>query len=260
MKRFEHKVVFITGSGSGIGRAAAVRYASEGAVIAGADISAQANEETKKLVQQAGARMFTGIPVDLTDEAATEVWIESAVAELGGIDALFASAGATKFSPIEETSIDEWRWVLKHELDLVFLPVKYSWPHLSKSKGNIVLVGSTAGVSGSMTNTRLAHSATKGGVIAMAKQLAAEGAVLGIRVNSVSPGMIQTPATESDLLAEDHPMKNIAHSIPLQRVGTPSEVVNCVLFLSSDEASYVTGANLMVDGGWSSVLPGHGLI
>jgi NAD(P)-dependent dehydrogenase (short-subunit alcohol dehydrogenase family) len=111
-----------------------------------------------------------------------------------------------------------------------------------------------------MTNTRLAHSATKGGVISMAKQLAAEGAIHRVRVNSVSPGMIRTPATEGDLLAEGHPMRQIQKAIPLQRIGTPTDVINCVLFLASNDASYVTGHNLMVDGGWSSVLPGFGAV
>lgn len=90
----------------------------------------------------------------------------------------------------------------------------------------------------------------------MTRQLAAEGAPRGIRVNCVSPGVIRTPATEADLLAADHPMRGVAEHIPLGRVGDPEEVVACALFLASDEASYVTGANLMVDGGWSAVLPG----
>ena len=107
-----------------------------------------------------------------------------------------------------------------------------------------------------MTNGRLAHTATKGAVVAMTRQLAAEGAPHGLRVNTVSPGMIRTAATEGNLLAADHPMRSIAGSIPLGRIGTPDEVATCALFLASDEASYVTGANLMVDGGWSAVLPG----
>jgi NAD(P)-dependent dehydrogenase (short-subunit alcohol dehydrogenase family) len=258
--RFKDKVVLITGSGSGLGREAALRFATEGAMVAGADISRDGNVETLRLVNEQGGQIYIGEPVDLTDEKSTRVWIQAAIQELGGIDVLFACAGATKFSPLAETSLDDWDWVLRHELDLVFLPVKHAWPHLTDSKGSVVLVGSTAGVSGSMTNTRLAHSATKGGIIAMGRQLAAEGALNGIRVNTVSPGMIRTPATEGDLLAEDHPMKNIASSIPLQRIGTVSEVINCVLFLASDEASYVTGANLMVDGGWSAVLPGFGKV
>jgi NAD(P)-dependent dehydrogenase (short-subunit alcohol dehydrogenase family) len=258
--RFKDKVVLVTGSGSGLGREAALRFAAEGAMVAGADISHEGNAETRELVKKHGGQIYIGEQVDLTDENSTRAWIQAAIQELGGIDVLFASAGATKFSPLTETALDDWDWVLRHELDLVFLPVKHAWTHLTDSKGSVVLVGSTAGVSGSMTNTRLAHSATKGGIIAMGRQLAAEGALNGIRVNTVSPGMIRTPATEGDLLAEEHPMKNIASSIPLQRIGTVSEVINCVLFLASDDASYVTGANLMVDGGWSAVLPGFGKV
>ena len=260
MQRFLNKVVCITGPGSGMGRIAAVRFAAEGAIIAGADLNQAANSETKSLVEAAGGSMFTGNAVDLTDAAATEAWMHSAIEELGRIDVLYANAGATKFSPIEETAPDEWHWVLKHELDLTYFPIKYAWDALKASHGNIVLVGSTAGMRGSMTNTRVAHSVTKGGTIAMMQQLAAEGAMHGIRANSVSPGMIRTPATEGDLLADDHPMRNIAKAIPLQRIGTPEEVVHCTLFLASDDASYITGVNIPVDGGWTSVLPGFGVI
>jgi NAD(P)-dependent dehydrogenase (short-subunit alcohol dehydrogenase family) len=195
-------------------------------------------------------------PLDLTDDHAVAGWISAIVAEHGRIDILYANAGATTFAPVEQTTAEEWSWVLRHELDIVFLPVMHAWTHLKRSAGAVVLVGSTAGVSGSMTNTRIAHTATKGGVVAMTKQLAAEGAPFGIRVNCVSPGMIRTPATEGDLLADDHPMRTIESAIPLRRIGRPEEVAACALFLASDEASYVTGANLMVDGGWSAVLPG----
>ena len=119
----------------------------------------------------------------------------------------------------------------------------------------MVLVGSTAGITGSMTNHRVAHTVTKGGVVALTQQLAAEGAPHGIRVNCVSPGMVETPATRGDLLADDHPMRAIAGAIPLGRVGRADEVARCARFLASDDASYVTGANLVVDGGWSAVLP-----
>ncbi|MEY4533452.1 MAG: hypothetical protein RI926_1221 [Actinomycetota bacterium] len=256
VKKFTNHVVAITGTAGGLGRAAALKFAAEGAIIAGCDLNPEGNEETASLIRQAGGTMHSVAPVDVSNEEQTTAWIKSVEHELGRIDVLFANAGATVFNPITEVSLDEWHRVLTSELDVVFVPVKAVWEALKKTKGNIVLIGSTAGVTGSVTNTRIAHSATKGGVIAMAKQLAGEGAQFGIRANSVSPGMVATPATAQDLLAPDHPMAGIAQHIPLKRVGTVEEIANCVVFLASDEAAYVTGANLMVDGGWSAVLPG----
>jgi NAD(P)-dependent dehydrogenase (short-subunit alcohol dehydrogenase family) len=239
--RLAGKVAVITGTGSGQGAVAAQLFASEGAVVEGCDV-----------VDGDGWAV-----VDLTDEAAVRGWLDQVGERHGRIDVLYLNAGATRFSPVAETSLEDWRFVLAHELDVVFLPAKHAWPWLQRSSSAaVVLVGSTAGVSGSMTNARLAHTVTKGGVVAATKQLAAEGAPHGIRVNCVSPGMIRTPATEADLLADDHPMRGIARHIPLGRIGSPEDVVRAALFLASDEAAYITGANLMVDGGWSAVLPG----
>jgi len=243
--RLDGKIAVITGTGSGQGRVAAQLFAAEGATVFGADVDAAGQAETERLVA------MTGAVVDLTDDAAVKRWIDS----IGPIDILYANAGATRFNSVADTTFDEWSWVLRHELDIVFLPVHHAWPHLREG-GSIVLVGSTAGITGSRTNRRIAHTATKGGVVAMTKQLAAEGAGRGIRANCVSPGMIRTPATEGDLLADDHPMRAIASAIPLGRIGEPAEVVRAALFLASDEASYITGANLVIDGGWSAVLPG----
>ncbi len=239
---YDGKVVLITGTAGGQGAVAARLFADEGATVVGCDVQDAPGVDR----------------VDLTDEDAVRAWIDGAATEHGRIDVLYANAGATRFSPLEETSKEEWDFVLRHELDVVFFPVKHAWPHLKQRGGSVVLVGSTAGLSGSMTNHRVAHTVTKGGVIALTKQLAAEGAPHGIRVNCVSPGMVDTPATRGDLLADDHPMRRIAQAIPLGRVGQPEEVVRCALFLASDAASYVTGANLVVDGGWSAVLPGSG--
>ena len=244
--RLDGRVAVITGTASGQGRAAAQLFAAEGATVHGADIDGVGQAETAQLVPG-----MTSAVVDLTDDAAVERWITS----LGPIDILYANAGATRFNRVEDTSFAEWQWVLRHELDIVFLPVHHAWSSIREG-GSVVLVGSTAGITGSRTNMRLAHTATKGGVVAMTKQLAAEGASRGIRANCVSPGMIRTPATEGDLLADDHPMRAIAGAIPLGRIGDPIEVVRAALFLASDEASYITGANLVVDGGWSAVLPG----
>lgn len=204
-----------------------------------------------------GFDMHSTHPVDLVDAVQVDRWVQSVADDAGRIDILYANAGLTRFAPVAEIAPDEWDSLIDHEVGLVFLPIRYAWPHLVRSgSAAIILVGSTAGVRGSVTNPRLAHTAAKGAVIAMTRQLAAEGAAAGIRANCISPGMIVTPQSSSTLLADDHPMRQIAGSIPLGRLGTPVDVVNCAVFLASDEAGYVTGANLMVDGGWSAVLPG----
>jgi len=255
--RLKDKVVLITGTGSGQGRAAALLFAGEGAVVVGTDIDAQGAAETVDMVLGSGGHMTSTHPLDLGDEGAVKEWIDSAALEHGGIDVLYNNAAATRFSPIAETSYEDWSFTLRNELDIVFLATKHAWPHLiARGGGSVLLVGSTAGITGSTTNTRIAHTAGKGGVVAMTRQLAGEGAIHGIRANCISPGMIATPASEATLLAAGHPMRGIASAIPLGRIGRPEEVARCALFLASDESSYVTGANLVVDGGWSAVLPG----
>ena len=258
--RLRGKVALITGTAGGQGRAAALLFAREGATVIGTDVQADGAAETVAQVRAQGGRMTSTHPLNLLDEDAVRAWIDGAADRHGGIDILYNNAAATRFAPLESVTYDDWSFVLRNELDLVFLATKLAWPHLKSSgQAAVILVGSTAGITGSMTNARAAHTASKGAVVALTKQLAAEGAPYGIRVNCVSPGMIRTPATEGDLLADDHPMRHIARHIPLGRIGTPDEVARCALFLASDEASYVTGANLVIDGGWSAVLPGqHG--
>ncbi|MEV4951104.1 SDR family NAD(P)-dependent oxidoreductase [Paenarthrobacter nitroguajacolicus] len=255
--RLAGKVAVITGIASGQGRAAALLFARQGAKVVGCDLDLNGAEATVEAIRAEGGAAEPAQEVDLSNEASVRTWAGVVDRLHGRVDVLYANAAATRFAALEAISYEDWTWNFRHEVDVVFLPVRHFWPLLGKARQSaVVLVGSTAGVSGSVTNGRLAHTATKGSVVAMTKQLAAEGAPRGIRVNCVSPGMIRTPATESDLLAEEHPMRDIAAHIPLGRVGDAMEVANCALFLASDEASYVTGANLMVDGGWSAVLPG----
>lgn len=254
--RLEGKTAVITGIASGQGRAAALAFADEGAVVVGCDMNDDGAAATVEMVRQAGGRAESTC-VDLTDDQAVAAWADQVASAHGQVHILYANAAATRFAPVDQISFADWRWNVAHEMDVVFLPVRHFWGQLAAAGGAaVVLVGSTAGVTGSVTNGRLAHTATKGAVMAMTKQLAAEGAPVGIRVNALSPGMIRTSAPEGDLLAPGHPMNAIARHIPLGRIGAPEEVAQCALFLASDEASYVTGANLMVDGGWSAVLPG----
>jgi len=232
--RLDGKVALISGTGRGIGAAAATRFAAEGATVVGGDLP----------------------ELDVTDESSVERWVADAVAENGRIDVFYANAGAVRFGALEEQSFEDWRFTLSAELDSVFLCAKQAWPHLRASRGCVITIGSTAGLTGSLTNKRVAHTASKGGVVAVTRQLAAEGAPHGIRVNCISPGMIDTDGARENLLSDDHPMRLIARAIPLGRLGTPEDVVNLAVFLASDEAGYVTGANFVVDGGWSAVLPG----
>jgi len=255
--RLEGKVALITGTAGGQGRAAALLFAADGAAVAGCDVNAGGAAETVELVRAAGGRMDSTHPLDLTDEDGVRAWVDAAAGRHGGIDILYNNAGATRFAPITATTFADWSFTIRNELDIVFVVTTHAWPRLvARSSGSIVLIGSTAGLTGSMTNMRIAHTASKGGVIAMTRQLAAEGAPQGIRANCVSPGMIRTPASDSTLLAAGHPMRDIARHIPLGRIGEPEEVARCALFLASDDASYVSGANLVVDGAWSAVLPG----
>jgi meso-butanediol dehydrogenase / (S,S)-butanediol dehydrogenase / diacetyl reductase len=238
--RLEGKVALISGTARGQGQEASERFEAEGATVVGGDVITDG-----------------GVPyLDVTDEESVAAWIAGAVDAHGRIDILYNNAGAVRFGAVDEQPFADWRFTMAAELDSVFLACKHAWPHLKASRGAILNIASTAGMTGSMTNQRVAHSASKGGVIAVTRQLAAEGAPHGIRANSISPGMIETPGAQQNLLAPDHPMRTIADSIPLGRLGSSKDVINAAVFLASDEASYITGANLVVDGGWSIVLPG----
>jgi meso-butanediol dehydrogenase / (S,S)-butanediol dehydrogenase / diacetyl reductase len=243
------KVVLLSGTGRGMGRVAAHRFSAAGATVVGGDIDEAAARDTLRSV---GSGWACGL--DVTSPDSVDAWTAGCVERFGRIDVLYNNAGAVRFGGIADQAFGDWRFTLAAELDSVFLATRAAWPHLAASRGVILNVGSVAGIAGSMAVGRVAHSASKGGVIAVTRQLAAEGGPLGIRANSISPGMIETPGTAESLLRPGHPMTEIASHIPLGRLGTADEVVNVAIFLASDAASYVTGANILVDGGWSSVL------
>jgi meso-butanediol dehydrogenase/(S,S)-butanediol dehydrogenase/diacetyl reductase len=255
MDRLRDKVVLLSGTARGMGRVAALRFAREGAIVAGGDRLREQADETLELLRAAGGT-GSSARVDVTDEHSVDAWVQTAADRFGRIDVVYANAGAVRFGPIDGQSVADWRLTLAAELDSVFLTVRAAWPHLVRSRGVIITVGSTAGISGSLTNRRAAHTASKGGVIALTRQLAAEGAPHGIRAVCISPGMIDTDGAHENLLAPEHPMRAIAEAIPLGRLGTADDVVSAAIFLAGAEAAYITGANLVIDGGWSAVLPG----
>lgn len=245
--RLEGRVALISGTGGGQGRAAALRFAADGAIVVGCDVSGAADTETVRLVTEAGGVMTTMV-CDLGDPAEAQAWVDRAVSDHGRIDVVYNNASAAKFGSISDLSIEDWRFTIRNELDLVFLTTKFAWPHLAKRGGAIVNVASTAGWQGSRGNGTVAHNATKGGVIAMTRQMALEGAPLGIRANSISPGFIITPGTRA--FAENPAVRaQLTNSIPLGRPGEPEDVVGMAAFLASDEAAFITGTDIIIDGG-----------
>lgn len=251
MGRLDGKVALITGIGGGMGREAARRFAAEGARVAGCDLNCVALAETIEIVRAAGGEIIGSAPVDAGDARAVSTWIDEAADAYGAVDILYNNASVQRFGAIDEISLEDWDFTIDRELNIVFYAVRSAWKHLKVRGGVIVNIGSIAGTRGVEFMPQNAHGAAKAGVINLTQQLAVEGGPHGIRAVCVSPGFIQTPATTS--LVEDPPpaLKSAWDRIPLGRMGQPHDVVGAAVFLASDEASWITGVNLVVDGGGS---------
>jgi meso-butanediol dehydrogenase / (S,S)-butanediol dehydrogenase / diacetyl reductase len=250
MGRLDGKRALISGTGGGIGRAAAVLCAREGAHVVGCDLDPQTSAETVELVRAEGGRMDAIAPVDLATEEGAGRWVQEAVILAGGIDVLVNNASAIRFGPIGTLSFADWSFTIRHELDIVFLVTRAAWPHLvAGGGGSIVNVASITASRGAFFMPQNAHGAAKGGVLALTYQLVVEGGPHGIRVNAVSPAMTETPHTAPLLADPDGPGASIAARVPLGRWGQPEDVAHAIVFLASDEARHVSGANIPVDGG-----------
>src|ERR1700683_1579111 len=255
MGRLDGKRALISGTGGGIGRAAALLCAREGAHVVGCDLNPETSAETVGRARAAGGRMDAMGPVDLATEDGARRWVEDAVALAGGVDILVKNASAIRFGPIGTLSFPDWSFPIRHELDIVFLVTQAAWPHLvAAGGGSIVNVASITASRGAFFMPQNAHGAAKGGVLALTYQLVVEGGPHGIRVNAVSPAMTETPHTSPLLHDPDGPAASIAARVPLGRWGQPEDVAPAILFLASDEARHVSGANIPVDGGAAVVV------
>ena len=247
-KRLVGKVCIITGTGGSMGRAAALIFAREGALVVGCDLQEDAAQATVDAVHNEGGTMISLQPCHLSDPADCRALVDFAIRNFGRIDVLFNNAAMSYFNWLEDISDEEWDLSRRNEVDLFFYLTRAAWPHLKNSHGVVVNNASLNALLSFRTLPSLAHTTAKAGIIGMTRQLAMEGREYGIRANSISPGVIETNATSEQLKDAEWAGYMLGKTL-LGRLGHPEEVANVALFLACNDSSYVTGVNIVVDGG-----------
>lgn len=244
---YKDKVCLITGGGSGMGRVTAQLFAQEGAKVVVADLNTQGGEETVQLIQKEnGEAIFSKCNISKAQEV--ETLIEKIIRKYGKLDCAVNNAGiGGKQAPIHEITEEDWNTIITVNLKGCFLSMKYEIPAMIKAgRGAIVNICSTAGIIGAPMFG--GYVASKHGIIGLTKTAALENARTGIRINSICPGDTKTPMTES--LSQE--MKDsISEAVPLGRMANPEEIAATSLWLCSDAASFITGHQLVVDGGFT---------
>ncbi len=249
-KRLEGKVAIVTGAARGMGKAEAELFAKEGAKVVVADILETEAKEVADKIHKDG---YEAIAVKL-DVAKASDWkkvVQQVTEKWGKVDVLVNNAGILSMNGVENTSEEEWNRVMDINAKSQFLGIKYVCPAMKKTtKGSIVNISSMYGIIGS--GAAVAYHASKGASRLLTKTVAAELAKYNIRVNSVHPGVIRTPMTD-EMLKDEQATKELLGTTLLGRPGEPEEVANGVLFLASDESSFITGSELVIDGGYTAV-------
>jgi NAD(P)-dependent dehydrogenase (short-subunit alcohol dehydrogenase family) len=251
MRRLEDKIALVTGAGAGIGRAIAETFAHEGAHVAVADIDGDAAKETAEaIVKSNGAA--TAHTVDVTDTPQVQALMAAISESHGRLDVLVNNAGVGERSDFRHISDEAWDRVWKVNLDGTVRCAREAF-ELLRASGKASVINLSSIMSAKHTRQMAVYSATKGAVSALSRSLAVEYAPYGIRVNTLLPGYVET-ALIGRYISNPMIAKGLLAQTPLRRFGTPEDIANAALFLASDEAAYITGAALNVDGGMSTTL------
>lgn len=256
MGRVEGKAALVTGAGSGLGRAISVLLAREGARVAVTDINEDAAHETVATINETTPDAAVAFRHDVTDDARWQVVLDAVVDEFGGLNILVNNAGVGDGGTIEETSLDQWRRVHAIDLDSVFFGCKYALPHMARAGGgSIVNISSIAGIIAG--HNMAAYNSAKAAVRHLSKSVALHCARKGynIRSNSVHPAFIRTPILDNLIgrFGEEEGLAKLGRQIPLGHVGEADDVAYAVLYLASDESKFMTGAEMILDGGISAM-------
>jgi NAD(P)-dependent dehydrogenase (short-subunit alcohol dehydrogenase family) len=256
MKRLEGKRAVVTGAASGIGRASAILFASEGAKVVACDLEGQGLEGTVAAIRNAGGKA-RGVVANVSDPDAVQGLVDESVREHGGLEVFYANAGVSGgLVPLLSLEVKDWMDLLKVNLIGPFLGIKHSAKYmLDHGGGSIICTASVAGLRSGAGGAQ--YSASKAGVINLVTTAAMQLAGTGIRVNAICPGLIETGMTQPlfDHARAAGKEAKIGQLNPTRRGGRPEEIARVALFLASDEASYVNGQSWAVDGGLSASLP-----